>query len=187
MRPIVCAAMILCCASTPVWGQSIGLYSTADCSSCNLDIPQYSIGTFYIRYMHPYAPVGSAQFRVVGLPPEWYLLSVTPNPAATVVLGDPFGAGTAIGFCCSQPAECADLFTVQVIALTDVSDVVLRVSQRLPSSDPNLQCPWVVFDCGPACDWWGCVAGGELFINSSQECTVGVQESTWSRAKQLYR
>ncbi len=42
------------------------------------------------------------------------------------------------------------------------------------------------FECGGACDWWGCVGGGEMFINSSRECTVGVRSGTWTQAKRLY-
>lgn len=167
-------------------GASIGLFSTPDCSSCNLTMNTPGVGTLYISVVATgLDPVVGSEFKVVGLPAGWFV-SVSPNPNANVVVGDPFGEiGAGIVFPTGQPGPCVHLYTVTVFATTSVNDVVLRVTMRTPPTNPNKPCPVVFIECDP-CDTSVCVGGGSLFINSSTECTVAIEEGTWSQVKRLF-
>ena len=187
-------AALIVLAATPAWPVSFGIFSTPDCSSCNLSMPQGSIGTFYVRALvGPWAHIVGAELRVAGLPPEWIVVSVTPNPHATLVLGSLLGAGTNIAFAADENGECIDLFTVQVFATTQRNDVVLRVTKHATPSNPLLQCPVYVPNCwrlsgeDAKCYTFLCAGGGSMFVNSSTDCTVAAQPATWSLVRRLYR
>jgi hypothetical protein len=107
-----------------------------------------------------------------------------PNPAATVVIGDPFGDGTIIGFPETRSeTACLNLFTLQAQAATAVSDRILTVTQHRTPSNPSLRCPSATGSCGGPCTWQICVVGGQIVINPS----VPVSPRTWSRVKCLYQ
>ena len=170
----------------PAAAGTIGLFADGDCSSCGLTIPPGGAGTFTIAYV-PSAgePVRAAQFRVTGLPAGWIVTSITPNPAASLVLGNPLAEGAILTCPSSLNGACVTLFTVQLEATTQVTDGHMEVTQHTTPTQPALQCP-AVYACD-SCDSWACATGGRLALNPTQPCVVGVAPSAWSRAKQLFR
>jgi hypothetical protein len=189
----ICCLVISGLLATSAWSASIGLFSTSDCSSCNLDVPQGETRTFYISVLTEELPpwvtaITGAEFKVIGLPDAWNAVS-TPNPAANVVEGDPLGAvGARIAFPVRMEGTCITLFSVEVTVSTSLNDVTLQVTHRTPSTNPTA-CPFVLPDCEPGpCPFSPppCVAGGEMFINSETDCTVSVENTTWSVVKRVY-
>jgi len=172
-------------------GVSIGLFSTPDCSSCNLAVPRGETRVFYVAVLATdlpaeYAGFTGAELRVEGLPVGWSATS-TPNEAATVVIGDPMGPGTDIAFGEVFRGTCIHMFQIAVTATIPATDVILRVVAHLQPADPRFPCPFIWPFCGGACDPPPlCVAGGSLFVNSVNECVVATQQRTWSEVKRLY-
>lgn len=160
--------------------QTLGLYSDLGCTSSALTVETGATAAFFVAYSGPEGLV-SAEFRIDGLPAGWPVIAVTPNPAATVVIGDPLGSGTIVGFPEARPEiACLNLFTIQVQAATAVADRVLTVT---PHRTPwNPQCPSVGGSCSGPCTWQTCAVGGQLVINPS----VPVSPGTWSQLKGLY-
>src|SRR5262245_12883187 len=182
MKPIAILVLLVMISVSARATEMIGLFSDPTCSSSHLAIGPGEVGTFQVRYVGDTDPIGGVEFRIVGLPADWGVLSVVPNPFANLVLGNPLGIGTDISFPTGPPGSCVHLFTIQVVAPSVVNDVMLQVLGRDPPSNPVFPCPFAVFDCG-ACDRQGCVAGGQLFISS----TVGIEPATWSTVERLYR
>lgn len=172
-----------------VSGASIGLFSTPDCSSCNLIVPPGETSTFYVRALTEGVPpewgFTGAGLRIEGLPDGWSAVAV-PNPEATLSVGDPFGPdGARIAFPMHIPGTCIDLYTVSLTATTAVADGRLHVEGVRSIWEPTV-CPLFVPGCTP-CDFDICVEGGELFINSAVECNVSIEGANWSSVKYLYR
>jgi len=184
-RALVVVAVVVL-ASSGARAASIGIFSTPDCSSCNLVIPPGESRTLYIKVRSGSLRWSGAEFRVVGLPGGW-AASSTPNPAALVVMGDPFGnRANVAGFQEAQSGNCTLLYTVEITATSSENDVVLRVAAGDPPSNPEYDSPLLVPAADIPCFCNYRVAGGALFINSGTECTVSVVPSTWSQVKQLY-
>src|SRR2546426_8730116 len=165
--------------------EAIGLFFDADCSTCSATIPPGQQKPLYIGALRGGASaqygLTGAEFRVVGLPPEW-IVTCTPNPSSVTVLGDPFGAGADMGFF-PLAGTCVGLFTCSITATTDAV-VYLRVTAH---SRPHPVCPSspaILCDCAPAITIV-CASGGEAVINGGA-CTVGVQTKTWSQVRRLY-
>lgn len=193
MRTLLLATMLATLVAPRAHAQSFGIFSTPDCSSCNLSIPMDGTGTFYVRALTGFLEhLTGAELRVVGLPPEWQVVSVTPNPQSNVSIGSLLGAGANIAFPSDQEGDCIGLYTVVIRATTAATDVTLRVTRHSTPSNPNFPCPVIVPNCWrkaeatPTCFWLVCASGGSMFVNSSANCMVGVQPSTWSALKQLY-
>lgn len=182
----VTAALLLSQTPVTIWAASIGLFSDPACGDCNLSVPPGQMATFYVAALplgfEPSRPDG-AEFRVAGLPSEWQA-TVQPNPQASIVIGDPLGAGTNIAFSTGQPGSCVTLFTVQVLATTAASEITLQVLPHSTPSNPNFVCPVMVMD------WIAytrvCVDGGSMFVNSTRVCSVSLQPATWTALKRLY-
>lgn len=178
----VCMLLLPAC----VEAASIGIFSTPDCTSCKLGVGAGEQATFYVNARpEPFDPITGAEFRIVGLPREWVVQSLTPNPEIYIRVGNPLRDGTNISFAKSQPGNCVNLFTIQVLATGFRSDVVLRIGPHATPTSRNHQCPVIVFDCN--CFPVVCAGGGQLLVNSSRDCSVGVQPTTWERVRRLYR
>jgi len=188
MRTWICTVIAVSLVQVqPVVAASIGLFSTPDCSSCNLSAPLLMTEVFYVNVITtglPNSGVVGAEFRITGLPVGWHV-TVTSNPNADTMTGDLFGNGAGITFPeKGLMGNCVNLYTIAITNLTGSSEVALRVDQRLPPGPPCCECPRVVLNC--PCGAF-CVGGGTLFINSNTECTVAVERNTWGGMKQLYR
>ena len=182
-------ALLVMSVAVRAHSASIGLFSTPDCSSCNLVAPPAGVSTFYIRALtegidSDYGFVG-AGLKVVGLPATWTTI-VVPNPQA-IAIGNPFGpTGVHVAFSNHVPGSCIDLCTVTVISPSTATDVVLRVEGVPAPWNPTVVCPYFVPGC-PLCDFVICVDGGALFVNSESECQVPIATTHWTKIKALYR
>jgi hypothetical protein len=175
------------------WAGSIGLYANSDGSGCSISIPQGSNANIYAVGMtagsDPYGGiVDSGEFRVVGLPADWFAgvvpaAGVTPWNLADLV-GD--GAGFSV---LPYQSGIFPLFTITIVATSDVQNVVLQVVKHVNGSPPfgvPQDCPWFHYNCGDPCDTGGtCVEGVPIVINGP--CTVAVSQATWSTVRELYR
>ncbi len=164
----------------------IGLFSTPDCSGSSLEIPaSVGSGTFYVSVVgaadDPWMCTGiyGVEFRVDGLPAGW-LYTVTPNPLANTLLGNPMGAGANIAFPRSQSGNCILLYAVTLTPVPSGSEATLRVLRHTIPSNPEWACPRILPDCFES--WGICVEGGTLLVNS----TVGVVRPSWGGVKRLY-
>jgi len=163
-------------------GATIGLYADPGCTQTHMSLTLGTFGTFYVAYAGP-EPVLSVAFRIDGMPASWVVASVTPNPEASFVVGNPLGAGTDVGFPTVQESNCLNLFTIVVTQTPPATGATLTVTHRDPPVNPDFPCPFAVFYCGAPCDWWGCCEGGQLFVDP----TVAISERPWSQVKELYR
>ena len=96
--------------------------------------------------------IAGAEFRVDGLPAGW-MAYVTPAPEANVTLGDPFQitgvghrANIAFPYCVLGTNECVLLYTVIVVATSEVPPTDLMVEIGDPPSNPAMPGP-VLVDC----------------------------------------
>jgi len=176
-------ALIAMCSTSTV-AQTIGVYSDQECSTCPLSLDEGETTVFYVAAV-PTDPFGfsAAEFRVLGLPDGW-TYTLTPNPSATLVLGDPLGPGTGIGFPAGQNG-CTVLFSVEITASSQESDVLLEVAAHATPANANLNCAWIDVACSP-CDIFICVDTSPLWINGGDSCAVSVEHSTWGKVKQRY-
>jgi hypothetical protein len=187
--PIVVATVLA--ASTCLAG-SIGIYSEPDGTGCSVTIPQGGSATVYVvGHTSASDPFGggidSGECRIVGLPAGWTTL-VTHNPAVSVVLGDLFGDGAIFGWAAAQ-SDAIPMFSVQLAATSQVSNVVLQVVKHVHPSPPfgyPTTCPWFHYSCDAPCDVSGfCVDGVDLVINGV--CRVGIEPASWSGMRRLYQ
>lgn len=145
--------------------QSITISESADGTSCYMpDIPPGGSGTAYIHAWLGGPTSGGitgAEFRIVGMPPEM-IVSVTPNPAANIFLGNPFGGGCNIAFplCQTGTNGVVLLYTVNLsVPPTGVPHYVLEVQRHTPPSGPSFECPLVTL-CDAPVFTNVCVSGG---------------------------
>jgi hypothetical protein len=172
---------------------SIGLYSDANCGSCNLTIPLGSeTGTFYIIAVDTDDLLGpecagltGAQFRVQGLPAGWSASS-TPSPLANYSLGNPLGAGADIAFPTRLLGGCILLYTVVVGPLSPGASALLQVTAHSSPAPPTFNCPLVVVGAHCPITPFVCVTGGILYLNMPGDCVVGAAPRTWSQVKRLF-
>ena len=173
-------------------GTSIGLFSSSDCSSCGLLVPENSGATLYVRASSTGLGddefLTTAEFRIEGMPSGW-LWFAAPNPEA-IIVGNPFSsAGTTVTFIRNaQRGECIDLFSGTIFATTAVRNGELRVVAPDPPPNPGIPCPRIFTICSNrACDNVYCASGGSMLLNSDSKCPVGVQQHTWTHVRGLYR
>jgi hypothetical protein len=161
--------------------------------SCNLIItPENPTGSFSIVVVGGATATccpgfTGAEFRVIGLNGDWLVLA-TPNPSATVMIGNPLRDGTNIAFSHSLMDPSVLLFSVSLayIGAGDPPASVLQVVAHRTPSNPLWPCPKVVGGGGCPCWAFACATGGFLYINGDGDCLVGVTPLTWSGVKALY-
>ena len=195
MRPahVACVVMFLAVFADAAVGAatSVGVFFDADATDCDHAVELFTPFSVYVV-----ATLGAdaaadgitgARFRVDGL--SDIVRSVTPNAAASVLLGDPTGGDGAIAFgsCTSGqgPQNAVLLYTIVCSPLASVSPRVVAVRRSLTPCDAcHLFAPVVTF-----CDanYTGLyVAGGEARINSGA-CTVSTHPVAWSAVKSMFR
>lgn len=168
---------------------TIGLYSTPNCTSCNLNIPPSATeGRFYVCASGASSEEfcgGSSEFefRIEGLRLGW-VVAVMPSSNAQYSLGDPFGLGCNIAFSGPQMQECTLLYTVTITPSAPGARSTLRARPHISPADPEFNCIRAV----PACTGVAgiCLGGGALLINSDTTCSVAVQPTSWASVKALY-
>jgi hypothetical protein len=167
---------------------SIGLYFDADGATCSTNA---SIGIPIDLYVNfrlggPLEPgfVG-AEFSITGIPADWWILAVTPNQAASVVLGNPFtGCNIVFQECQGPPGGLINLYVIRILPVSVHTDVRLEIHQHLSPSCPGFCCAHA-WACDAPVYTQYCVGRGQAFINGPS-CTVGVEPTTWGDLKRLY-
>lgn len=129
--------------------------------------------------------VSGAQFRVTGIDSTWHVV-VTPAPTVTMWIGDPLGDGLQVAVYppCQYPnADLAvPLFTMDVVVPAPFGKRTIGIEQHAAVPVPNYACPFIT-----ACDEdfrKECVITLTALLI---DCVVGVQPTTWSTVKDLYR
>ena len=176
-------------ATNVVTAATVGLYSTPNCTSCNLNIPTSATeGRFYVCASETASEEfcgGSSEFefRIEGLRLGW-VVAVARSPLSQYALGDPFGLGCTIAFSEPQASECTLLYTVTITPSFPGARSTLRVRPHFFPTNPDFNCIRAV----PACQGTAgiCVDGGALLINSDVTCSVAVQSTSWASVKALY-
>ncbi len=189
MNRVMVGVLCVLLAANPVEAATVGLFSTPNCTSCNLNIPaNASVGNFYICAFGASSAEfcgGSYEFefRVTGLRLGW-VATVVPAGTAQYALGDPFDRGCNIAFSVPQAEECTLLYTVTIAPSSPGARATLRAAAHLSPSNPDFTC----IRAAPACDRNSgvCVGGGALLINSDTTCSVAVEPTSWTQVKALY-
>jgi hypothetical protein len=152
--------------------------------------------------------ITSAEFRVDNDDRSGYSMVVEPDPAATGVVGNPFGTGpfnqggTNIGYASCQTGPRLRLFTFTALEVVPSTDVWLTVRPHYTASNPYFVCPLVTLcdypaftkvcvapprlEGEPESDHWRSVINPSAGVTS--DCVpVGVAPVTWSHIKAFYR
>lgn len=184
----LCPRMALCL--------SIGVSADAAGTDCNLVIPVPGAAVAYVvASIDGGTPNGveGASFRIGGLPTGWTAAVLTVDPAASLLVGDPFGDGVAMAYPGSVTGNRV-LFTLLIQSASPVSSGTLVI---LPHASASAQscgfegvgCPQV---CPRFCSSNGfgldclCAEPRTATINGNP-CLVATQEADWTRIKNLYR
>jgi len=194
----ICA---LSAASAQAQNGSIGVYLDSDGTTCAGQTSGGPLtGSIWANLGGDAAGGGTgAEVRVVSTFTDDYVIVATPNPAANIVIGDPFNIlGVNIAFPTCQTDARVQLFTFQVVPLNGnpPEDEWLTLKQRYDYNNPNFPCPLVVLcaseSFGLACvgapdsDHWRAVVNPS--VGTSADCQpVAVESTSWSSIKGLYR
>jgi hypothetical protein len=185
MRALWLAVLIVAGAAASPWALSIDLYATRDFTSCNLSLPNGSGSHFYVVVTTTGVTdsIRGGELRLDGVPDDWTVISLPSLGSFSA--GSLFGAeGAQLTFDRNYKAPHLFLYTVLISAHSARNDVVIRVRPRAEPSF-GLSCPmaYLAGSDPPAM----CAEGGSLFINSTLDCNVGVQPSSWSAVRRLYQ
>lgn len=192
-------SLLLGAVASTAGAQSIGLYFDAASTVTRTQQSVGTSGTLYVVAKFPSTMTGftGAEFTVLCFPEEWPR-TVTAHRDANIVLGNPLTNGVNIVFPLCQngwpTTGVVRLFTIGYFATTAVSNLCVGVIEHLFPRNPLFPCPLVTL-----CDFPNftktCVAGGVAVFNPTDppcaaplcKVTIGVENTTWSVAKALYR
>ena len=183
---------LLLCVPIGASAQSIGVFSDASASSCNIiwDTRESPFAEVFLHLlMGPLRNFAGLEFRVAGLPQMPIPPSTEFYPSPAVILGTSISDGLTVAWHTCQGENATApvwLGKVTLISFNPVGEHTLAIQGSLTPSNPEFQCPLVNL-CDPPAFTKVCVAGGQAFMNSSRDCTVAVDERSWSAVKQLYR
>jgi hypothetical protein len=188
VRVIATLVMALCLAFGSANASSIGVFFAQDGSDCdNTNAPNSPITWYLSAVLGGDAGAGGitgAEFRMDGTPSGWFI-TPTRNPNANIDVGSPLTGGTNIAFpsCQAGANGIVLLFTCSGFATTNPSGYFSVLRHNNPSS-PDFPCPLLVL-CDAPVFTKICVPGGQGIINGGN-CTVGVEQKSWSSVKSLY-
>ena len=134
--------------------------------------------------------VTGAEFWVSGFPTGWFTV-VTPNPANTVALGNPFATvpplRANIAFpMCMRPDDngMVLLYSVVLIPVSVVTDACLTPQVAIPPSNPQYVTP-ILSGCDM--DLIAPAVGYPFLMNPvTGGCVVAVERTTWGSVKSFY-
>jgi len=165
-----------------------------DLPRCFVELPPHEVVPFSI-IAHPdiaqtAGGIAGAEFGIRGVSVQLgteLILVLHPNPAASIVIGNPFSGGVNIGFDeCQVPDANGSvlLFTVEAVNVGMTGNGSLQTDKKDHPSDLNFSCP-LVNSCDPPfytprCTSW--VGNMGLIVPS-----VSVESSSWGVVKQIYR
>lgn len=169
---------------------SIGVFFDAEATECDASVAPFSPFTVYVSaILGDDAGAGGirgAVFRVAGL--EGFVQSFTPGPSVFKYVGDPTQEGCNITFetCMGGdgPSTAILLYTIRCAMDESASPLSISVSHvATPSGDP----PQLYVNlCDEPQYSKFYVSGGQAVVNNGR-CSVGVELSTWSAVKSLFR
>lgn len=170
---------------------SIDITETLAYVDCDAAMAPFFPYTYYvIARLYDDAASGGitgAEFRVDGHPADWST-NVAANTAAQVAIGNPLAGGCIIAFasCQGTVAEPVLLYTISGVALSPVTDRVLRVSYN-GTPGPGFPCAQLVL-CDEPVYTKVCVSGGTYCINTQTSCCIlDTGETSWSQVKAMFR
>jgi len=178
-------------AAAPCWGGSIGIY-TSNGTGCQLTMHLGDQAELMVAATTSTADPAAGffdagEFRIDGVPEAW-LRGWYQDGGYLVEDGNPYLEGLHFEERTAQRGF-APLLYIFLWALTEEGAVEVRI---VKSENPRerfglgTDCPWLHFTCGGPCDAAGtCVATVSFFIN--QACTTGIQSTTWTGLRSLYR
>lgn len=202
IAPIV-VALAIALSPACTRAQFIGVFADPGASSCDLNVQAFIPTTVYIvATLGPQACSGilGAEFRVEGVPLDWYATPMSDPPVPSIMVGDPFREGTQIRYpaCLTSESGVVLLLTMWVFPTSFVIDRQLSVVAHSTPSMPEFQCPYVVFCDAPNYTPL-CVQGWTSMVNSQyypwccqdacwwQPCPpIAVAPRTWAQVKSLY-
>ena len=170
----------------------IGLFSAADGSNCNLNLPTYVSTPIYVLYLgQGSAQATGAEYSITGMPGTSgvnYIATLVNAPGSNLNLGNAFdGTGHNVAWPAPQPFDGNGnllLATYNMLALQATpAGTVIRAFNRTPPTNASFVCP-LITDAG--FDLF-CQSGGEMHINGGPTCDVAVDNRTWSEVRQLFR
>ena len=171
---------------------SIGLYADPSGLLCSDHVtPLVPFRWYVVARLEGMTRCGISvvELGIQGLPPGFFL-SITPNPAADVVIGNPFTIG-ALGFDCERgDGEAIVLYTLDGVATNAVENVEMVVDAGSPPSNRLWPYPY-----GELCPNLGIgrrrMRGTSFVINPPPghpcDTTVNAESATWGAVKSLYR
>jgi hypothetical protein len=176
----------LLCVAGAAEAQFRGTIFIAPCQQ-EIPIGNTEISRIWVCLEGPIAAgITAADFRLDGVPAGWPT-QVSHHPSATVT-GDLVGDGVHLEFSTCQPGkgQYLELFTVSITATSELTDVVLAVDTKIPSTDPNFPCP-TVNRCSTDPSTKVCVGGFGSIVNGRKRgCPLAVEGTTWGKLKGLY-
>lgn len=186
IAPLVLALALIAGSASAA---SIGLFFDPAGGTCSTSIAPFTPFTMYILAILGGPSAGGitgAEFRVDGLPPGWFATPTASNPPWNAQVANPFtgGCNIASASCVPGAGGVVQLYMVSGFATSAVSNQYMSVQRHTTPSNPNFQCPLLVL-CDIPVYTKVCVNGGVAIINGGN-CTVGVEQTSWSTVKALF-
>jgi hypothetical protein len=182
--------------------QGIGLFSDTGAASCNITMTPFVFANVYVIQLNPQIDVTPStgapgttgvEYLVTGMPGtlgvDW-LANAIPGPGTPLTLGNPVALpGRNVAW--SSPRTGTDgkllIDTIQFLIvntqLTIAPGTILKVVARTPPSNHSFDCPLFTDSLFQL----HCVPGGEMRVNGGPDCTVAVENVTWSQIRHMYR
>jgi len=202
MKKLLMHLAAACCLAGAVYAEdpTIGVYVDAAGTQCTGTTSGTMVtGSVWVNLAGAAAGgITGAEFRIDNNHRFDCTVVVSPDPGATVVLGDAFNlAGTNFAFETCQTGTRVRLMTFTLIENTPSSDIWLTLTQHYRPTNWTFACPLVTLCDGPSYTkvcvgpYNNSVAWSAV-LNPSEgvaaDCApVGVSASSWSQIKGLYR
>jgi len=202
IRWILATALALTALPATASAQYIGIFMDPSSANCAATVGAQPWIDLYVAFINEgSSEMIGAQFSIVGAPDTWNAQNVlwVPDTGVTISIGHPLFAnavyensgGTALAMppCRSGAGwERIPLGRLVILGAPTPENVHLQVAGA-PLTPREQDCP-VGFLCDEPTFSQYCVRGGEAFLNgdnATQSCQVGVEESTWTAIRVLYR
>ena len=192
LRVIATLVAVLAFGVGSASAQSIGIFADTGSSSCNIQIPIYSqTSSFYINVVGAgsLVPTGinGAEFKVIhNFTGADGILTVIPNAASNVALGDPMAGGCNIAFPGCQNGPSINLYEIKVFLLNAAYTDFVSIGAHDAPSNENFACS-LINKCDAPIFTAVCVPGGAAYINDTADpCQIAVEEKSWGEVKSLF-
>ena len=187
---IAALLVVIWCESSNA--QTIAVFSDSVGQSGCIEVPEIPFLDLYVLFVPGGAinEMQGAEFRSVGFPSSWTILSMTPNSQASIVIGDPFDSSEYGNDCYISFSACQEgvvmLWKASILALPPVEDHALRI-EPLPFCPGGHAC-WgpIVNMCDAPVYTRVILSSATSMVNPVEGCTVSIDSRSWGAVKQLY-